>query len=80
MNEIHKLYQVKSWPSHSSYEREMIVETAHSEPKEIHIGCWPLGEPDVEGTYVALTPEQALELGENIVRRALAAMIDNEYA
>lgn len=80
MSKIHELYRVTATTPYAECERELLVETAHSEPKEIHIGVWPVDGSFDGGMYVPLTPEQALELGENIVRRALAAMIDNEHA
>ncbi len=71
-NPVHNLLRYVGTPEHSDEERELLVETDHSTP-EVHIGVW---FTHGEGTYLNLTPEQALELGENLVARATALLED----
>lgn len=71
---VHDIYRVvKVHDYDRDNERELMVETAHGDPKEIHIGAWSSGA-DGGGTFAALTPEEALAFGENVVARALALL------
>lgn len=72
--DVHDMYRIVGKPEHSECERELLVETAHTAPPEIHVGLWNNGS--TSGGYLNLTPGQALELGENIVARARALMED----
>lgn len=73
---VHNLFRVAKRHSYDhDVERELIVETATGDPKEIHMGVWK-DDGDNIGTFIALTPEEALEVGENLIARAQALLED----
>lgn len=69
---IHEMYRLVKFHTYDTSERELLLETAHGN-EEIHFGVW---KDDIHnpGSFIALTPEEALEVGENLVARALALL------
>lgn len=75
-NEVHKLYRVAKFHEYDrDVERELILETAMGDgtKEEIHLGVWKDDSENI-GTFIALTPEEALEVGENLIARATALL------